>query len=212
MSYTKPLVERERALEEAFFHELNQKLLEEMRARREHDADFEALASHLGLHDASLIEPLLELGVRLENVTALVMAPLVEIAWADRTLDNDERRQLLEDEAELGIRVESAAGRLLEGWLASRPHDRLLDAWAAYASELVRVLPDAERDRLREDVVGRAKRLCSQIEKTFLRGGGPNRAERAVLDRIEAAFAGPGGVTAPPREGGPLDEFVTSLT
>ncbi len=212
MSYTKPLIERERALEEAFFHHINEQLLEEMRTRREHDADFEALAAHLGLHDAGIIEPLLETGVRLENVAALVMAPLVAVAWADRSLDNEERAQLLHDEAELGISVDSPAGRLLAAWLDERPQPRLFEAWAAYVHELSRILPDADRARLRDDVVTRSKRICRAVEKTFLRGGGANRAERAVVEQIEAAFAGPEEKAKPARRKGGLDDFLNSLT
>lgn len=212
MPYSKPLMERERALEEAFFHHINEKLIEEMRARREHDADFEALAEHLGLREAAIIEPLLALGVRLENVAALVMAPLVAVAWADRSLDNEERAQLLHDEEELGIRVDSPAGRLLEAWLDERPPPQLLEAWVAYAGALSHVLPEAERTRLRDDVVARAKQICGALEKTFLRGGRPNEDERAVVERIEAAFTGQNERKRPARQGGGLDDFLNSLT
>lgn len=212
MSYTKPLIERERALEEAFFHRINEKLIEEMRAQREHDADFAALAEHLHLREAGTIEALLELGVRPENVASLVMAPLVAVAWADRSLDNEERAQLLHDEEELGIRADSPAGRLLAAWLDERPPSQLFETWVAYATELSHALPAEERERLREDVVARSKRLCGALEKTFLRGGGPNADERAVVERIEAALSGPVVRKRPARQRGGLDDILSSLT
>ena len=212
MSTSKPLADRERALEEAFFHRINEKLIAEMRARREHDADFEALAADLGPHDAGIIEPLLDLGVRHENVAALVMAPLVAVAWADRSLDNEERSQLLDDEAHFGIRIDSPAGRLLAAWLEAPPETTLFDTWEAYVHELAKVLPEEQRVRLRDDVVGRAKRLSGALEKTFLRGGGANRAERAVVERIEAAFGNDASPAKPARRSGGLDDFLNSLT
>ena len=132
MSYTKPLAERERALEDAFFRKESERLLAAMRERKSHEAQKEALSEVLGLRDERIIEPLLDLGIREENVTALVMAPLVAVAWADRTLDNEERYTLLEAENDLGIDPKSAAGELLAVWLSHRPHENLIDAWAAY--------------------------------------------------------------------------------
>lgn len=212
MSYTKPLIERERALEEAFFHRINEKLIEQMRAQREHDADVEALSEHLDVREARTLEALLELGVRPENVAALVMAPLVAVAWADRSLDNEERAQLLHDEEELGIRVDSPAGRLLAAWLDERPPPQLFETWVAYAAELSHVLPEKERARLRDDVVARTKRICGALEKTFLRGGGPNADERAVVERIEAVLSGPEIRQRLARPRGGLDDFLSSLT
>jgi hypothetical protein len=188
MSYTKPLAERERALEEAFFRKESERLLAAMRERKSREARIEALSAVLGLRDERIIEPLLDLGIREENVTALVMAPLVAVAWADRTLDNEERYYLLEAENDLGIDPKSAAGELLAVWLSHRPHENLIDAWAAYVKELCRVLEPAERARLHEDVSSWSWRIARAIEKSFLRGGGPSDAERAVLDRIEEAF------------------------
>ncbi|MEM9175504.1 MAG: hypothetical protein AAGC67_09740 [Myxococcota bacterium] len=212
MSYPQPLIERERALEDAFFRRLDAQRIDALRVRRVHDEDFEALAARLGLHDAGIIEPLLVLGVRPENAAGLVMAPLVAVAWADRTLDNEERRQLLDDEAELGIAADSPAGRLLEAWLEKGPRPELMDAWAAYVTELVRGLPRRERLRLRDEILTRATRLCRVLEKTFLRGGGAHRAEQAILDRIQAAFDGSDGRPARNRLGGGLNAFVNALT
>lgn len=189
MSYKKPLAERERALEDAFFREESERLLAEMRERQTRQAQVEALSAVLGLRDERIIEPLIDLGIREENVTALMMAPLVAVAWADRTLDNEERYELLEAENDLGIDPQSEAGKLLSVWLTHRPHENLIDAWAAYVKELCRVLAPAERARLRDDVSGWSWRIARAIEKSFLRGGGPSAAERAVLDQIEAAFA-----------------------
>ncbi len=214
MTYSKPLIERERALEEAFFRKESERLLEAMRERRTRAARFDALSKVLGLRDPAIIDPLLDLGLREENVTALMMAPLVAVAWADRTLDNEERRYLLDAESELGIEADSPAGEQLAVWLDHRPHPELLDTWAAYVTELCRVMPEDDRERLRQDIVGWTRRIANALEKTFLRGGVPTRAERQVIDRVEAAF----GARPQPniaRRVGPksdLDDFVNSLT
>lgn len=188
MSGSGPLSEREKALEDLFFRKESERLLEAMRTRKSREEKFEALSSALGVDAPELINPLLNLGLREENITALVLAPLVAVAWADRTLYNTERRSILRAEDDFGIDPKSEAGRLLEVWLDHRPHESLLDAWAAYVGELCRVLEPDERTQLRNDIVSRSHRIARAVEKSFLRGGGPTEAERTTLEKIEAAF------------------------
>lgn len=188
MSYSRPFADRERALEEVFFRKESERLLEAMRARDTRQSQFEALSKVLGLRDPKIIDPLLDLGLKEESVTALVMAPLVAVAWADKTLDNEERHYLLEAENDFGIDPKSEAGKLLLVWLAYRPHENLIDAWSAYVAELCQVLTPRERARLRDDVVNWSWRIAQALEKTFLRGAAPSRAEQAVLEQIEQAF------------------------
>jgi hypothetical protein len=188
MSNSHSLKAREKAFEDMFFQKRNEELIEAMRARKTREEQFAALGSVLGTDSKALIEPLLDLGLRGENVTALVLAPLVAVAWADRTLDNEERRVILKAEDDFDIDPESEAGQLLANWLDHRPHESLLDAWAAYVGELCGVLGSEERARLRDDIVSRAHRIARAVEKSFLRGGGPTDEEKAVVARVEAAF------------------------
>jgi len=189
MSYTKPLADRERALENAFFQKENQRLLVALRSRESEDKRCKELAVALGVTDAAILAPLVQLGLRNENVAALMMAPLVALAWADQTLDNDERRTLLEAESILGIEPESGAERLLDAWLDEPPSKALLDAWCAYVAELRQIIPPSDYERLRNQIRTLAGSIATAVEKSFLRSGGPTRRERAVLARIEEAFA-----------------------
>jgi hypothetical protein len=189
MSGSGPLSDREKALEDLFFRKESERLLEAMRARKSREEKFTALSGALGVDEPELINPLLDLDIREENLTALVLVPLVAVAWADNTLDNEEKRSILKAKQDFGIDPKSEAGQLLEVWLDRRPHESLLDAWAAYVGELCRVLEPAERTRLRDDIVSRAQRIASAVEKSFLRAGGATEAEAAVLERIEAAFS-----------------------
>jgi len=211
MSRTNPLAERERALEEAFFHKENERLLDAMRERQAREEQFEGLAEVLGTHAHEIIDPLLDFGLREENVTALILAPLVSVAWADHQLDHEDRRTILKAEDDLGIDPKSKAGELLSRWLDHRPHESLLDVWAAYVGELCKVLPEAERARLRDDIVSRSSHIVNAVEKAFLRGAGPSEPERTVLARIEAAF-GDAGTDDSSKGGRSLDEAICSTS
>ena len=190
MSFSKPLADREQALEDAFFKRENARLIESLRAKKAQSEQRAALAQVLGVGNDAVLAPLLSLGVRAENVAALVLAPLVAVAWADHQLDDAERRQVIAAGQHYGIDPKGESGKLLSTWLEARPHESLIDAWASYVHELCKVLQPAEREQLRREIVERSSRLARALEKSILRGGGPSPAETAVLAKIEAAFAG----------------------
>ena len=190
MRHSNPLAERERALENAFFQKETERLLEKMRKKDSRDAQMKSLANVLGVDKAGILEPLLDLGLRESNISALVIAPLVSIAWADGQMDNEERRLITKFEIALGVDPDSEAGELVDLWLHHRPHESLIDIWARYVGELCEVLSDETCKKLRDDIVSRASRIARAFEKSFLRGGGPTAEEKAVIRKIEDAFSG----------------------
>ncbi|MAG31256.1 MAG: hypothetical protein CL908_10260 [Deltaproteobacteria bacterium] len=211
MSYPRPLKERERVLEDAFFREESERLVAGMRAKKSRDEQFEGLSSVLGLRDPAIVDPLLDLGLREQNAAALVLAPLVCVAWADHRLEEKERRSIHRAEKAHGIDPNSDAGRLLEIWLEHRPHESLLDAWAGYVHDLCKALPSTERDRLQRDILSRAQRIAHAFEKSVFRGSGPVQAEKDVIAKIAAAFE---VATGKPEQSEPdtLDEVIRSTT
>lgn len=189
MSFSKPLSDREKALEDAFFREENERLIASLKARKAESEQLASLSKVLGIGNEAVLKPLLGLGVRTESVAALVLAPLVAVAWADRQLDEGERKAVLAAGQHYGIDPKSEAGQLLSIWLEARPHESLIDAWASYAEELMKVLQPAEKDRLRGEILERANAVARAIEKSFFRGRGPSKAEAEVLAKIERALA-----------------------
>ena len=188
MRFSSPLSDREKALEDAFFRKENEKLIASLRAKKAQSEQLAALAKVLGVGNEAVLTPLLSLGVRAESCAALVLAPLVAVAWADHQLDDDERRRVVEAGQHYGIDPQSDAGKLLATWLAARPHESLIDVWASFAQELGKALQPTERDRLQNEIVERSRSIARAFEKSFLRGGGPSRAEAEVLAKIEKAF------------------------
>jgi hypothetical protein len=210
MSYRDPLAEREHALEDAFFRREEARLRQAQREEASRAERFEQLSAVLGPRDPGLIDPLLDVGLRAENATALMMAPLVAVAWADHQLDATERRRILQAELELGIEPDSEPGRLVLHWLDHRPSDQLLDAWAGYVSALCKVLEPADRHRLRDEILGRCRGIAGAIFKSILRGSGPVPAEREALAQILAAFHVEG--EDEDTHHGRLDEFLQSIS
>ena len=57
------------------------------------------------------------LGIGEHNVAVVALLPLVQVAWADGTIQQEERKVIREAAARLGI----GPAKVLEGWLTTRP-------------------------------------------------------------------------------------------
>lgn len=75
--------------------------------------------------DDALVSALHGLGLTEENVHAIAMLPLLEVAWADGRIHEPERRLILNIARQRGV-IDSEAALLLESWLRYRPSDRYL--------------------------------------------------------------------------------------
>ncbi len=179
--------ERRRALEEEFFRKQNEELLASMRAKSEAVHVRDALRSMVGTTDDLLVAHIMELGMTAATLTAIAVLPLVAIAWADGTLEDAERDQILRDSsvAELG----EPARTLLTGWLDTAPENELLETWVEYIQSLLPRLDPSARESLKATTLARATLVAEAA------GGGPYRMgrrtsseEQSILQKIEAAF------------------------
>ena len=119
------LRDRGRDLEDEFFRREDQRLIE----LKAVETTREALAKASGITRPAVLDKLVALGIRAETVTALFMVPLVEVAWAEGTLDAKERRAILDRTGDSGVARGSAEYALLDVWLDRRPDPKLLTAW-----------------------------------------------------------------------------------
>lgn len=72
------------------------------------------------MSEASLIDEIAELGIDEESWQALIVLPLVEVAWADGVVQPRERAAVL-DIATTRLALGPKGRDLLDGWLAERP-------------------------------------------------------------------------------------------
>ena len=182
------LKERGRALENEFFDKENRHVLERLRAAHEHDEQLTALASACGLDDATLLEHLIENGVRAENIAALSLVPLVLVAWADREVAWNERKVILQAAADHAIEPGSAPYELLERWLSERPKRTLALAWGEYVKLLSGRLGAEEREGFAESIMRRAREVSEAAGGILGIGPATSAEERAVLDRLAQSF------------------------
>ena len=179
------LRDRGRSLEDEFFRREDQRLTERLKELRAAEASREALSKASGITKPEVLDKLMELGIRAETVAALIVVPLVEVAWADGTLDAKERRAVIERS---GIQPGSSGAALLDAWLDRRPDPKLLTAWTHMVQGMTAQLDAAERERLKAGLLDRARAVASASGGILGVGAKVSRAEAEVLAKLEAAF------------------------
>lgn len=179
--------ERRKALENAFFSDQEQKLLDELRAENSRRETRELLRERSGVDDDAVLDKLIELSIDTESVVAMSLVPLIRVAWADGSIHDKERNAVLESAAAGGVSKGTPAYALLDGWLTQKPDEALTDAWQGYIGGLCEALDDAQRTALRDAVVSRA-RAVAEAAGGFLGLKSISAAEEAQLAEIEKAF------------------------
>jgi tellurite resistance protein len=172
-------MDAKRGCEEQFFHrqERDRRTARE-RAERS-AAELKRLAEALGLGDESGAAAPFTLGITAETAPAFEALPLVEVAWADGGVGEEERWRLLEAATRLGVEFGRPAHALLESWLVRRPDPELFEAWHEWA----RVDP------------AQARLLLEAAERVAGAGGGllgfgtVSGAERRAIDGIHLSLA-----------------------
>ena len=179
--------ERGDALENEFFHKQDQAKLEAMKGQLDTQATKEDLRKVSGMTDDAVLEKLVSLGLTAKTVAALSLVPLISVAWADGTIQDNERTAILQGAHGKGLEKGTDGYELLQAWLAKQPGDDLIEAWEAYIKALASQLNDEQNRLLKHQIVGFAK-MVAGAAGGLLGFGKVSGGEEKVLGRIEAAF------------------------
>ena len=182
------LEERGRALENQFYDKQNHEKIAAMKSQLDTQTSKDELRKVSGMTDDAVLDKLVHLGLAANTIAALSLVPLIQVAWADGAVQDNERTAILQGAHGKGLDKGSPGYELLESWLAKRPSDALIDAWEAYIKALVGQLSDEQNRLLKNQIVGFAK-MVAAAAGGFLGIGKVSASEEKVLHRIESAFA-----------------------
>ncbi len=181
------ITKRGRVLEDEFFHRVDQKLMAELRAKMQADADKQQLQASCGFRDPTILDELVGLGFRSESIVALSLVPLVQVAWADGKVDEAEREAVLRAAETNDCPAGSASFQLLEHWLAERPSQTLVETWRDYVNDLRGRMSSESFTSLGDDVRNRAEQIAAAAGG-ILGIGKISAKEQAVLADIRTTF------------------------
>jgi hypothetical protein len=181
------LEERGKALENQFFDKENKAKLEALKEKLDTQRTRDELRKASGMSDDSVLDQLVELGLRGNTIAALSLAPLVAVAWADGTVQDNERNAILQGAAGKGLDQGTDGYELLQAWLSKKPGEELFHAWEAYIKALAAQLNDEQNRLLKNQILGFAKMVAASAGG-ILGFGKVSGAEEKILERIESAF------------------------
>jgi len=180
--------EREEALENAFFMKRNEELLQKLKHQLQQETRKEALREACGITDERVLDSLLAVELDAEALTAIVMVPLVIVAWSDDSIAVEERNAILQAADAEGIETGTVCHQLLERWLEDPPTDELLTAWKNFVQVVVKDFSAEALTAFREEVMGRVKKVATAAGG-ILGVGSHSASERAAIEDLEATFS-----------------------
>lgn len=180
---------RRTALEEAFFRKRNTELLERLRRGAELESKRNEFARVSGISDVKLLDRLIHLKMETETVAAISLVPLVQVAWADGDLAPQEREAILKAAVESGMHQDDPSYHWLMSWLDVKPDAKLIAAWKDYVKALVSTLTPADREALRDGLLGHAKTVAQATGGFLGLGSKIAPEEMAVLDDLQRTFS-----------------------
>ena len=181
------LEERGRALENQFYEKENQEKLAAMKHKLDSQRTKDELRRASGMSDDAVLDKLVTLGLRANTIAALSLVPLIQVAWADGTIQDNERTAILQGAHGKGLEDGTPGYELLQTWLKSPPAEELFVAWESYIKALASQLNDEQNRLLKNQIVGFAK-MVAAAAGGILGFGKVSASEEKVLNRIDAAF------------------------
>jgi len=177
-----------RTLEDEFFHREDQKLLQRLRELKKMEETVAVLSQASGIKNETTLKKLVELNVPPATLAAAALIPLVEVAWADGTVDEKERAAILQASEKSGSGAGAVQRSLLEEWLRKKPEPRLFKAWTVYIEGLCDDLSQAQINALKVEVLSNARAVAEASGGILGVGYKISAKEEAVLKKLEAAF------------------------
>lgn len=182
------LGKRRRALEESFFQKRNAELLQNLKESLIHDEEKTKLAAICGFQDQVVLEELMAQGIGCQSAAAISLVPMIHVAWADDNLESKEREAILTAAEQMGLKKESPAYKLLEGWLEDQPDEELYTAWCDYVSAITQTQDGPSKNAFKNAVLGRARDVAQAAGGILGLGEKVSASEEAVLKKLEQAF------------------------
>lgn len=179
-----------KASEEDYFRKKEKELLEKLRKKTAAEAHRKGLAEAIGLENQQILDVLEEMGFDRSTVILLFLFPVLQVAWSDGEVSEEERALILQAARTHGVEEGSPAYEKLIGLLRTQPASVLFD-------RALRVIQDLLRFQKGESRQVTSTRLVDVCEKVAAASGGflgigpkVSGKEKEALRRVASAVGG----------------------
>lgn len=181
---TNPLDDRRKANEEAYFQKQNREASEKMKAKQ-------ALADE-GITSDELLQELTKSGFDADSARILYLLPMLEVAWSDGRVQEEERLAILSLAEEREISHDSKAYALLEAWTKTDPREKpQFQKASALLAPLVENLKTSGKAEGAEWMIEAAKQVAEATGGFFGFGDKISGEEEMALRAISKKLKGP---------------------
>jgi hypothetical protein len=187
---SKDLIKCANDLENAFFLEEDQKLIDKLREMKRLEETKQNLSRVSGIKNDRILQKLVDLDIHAEILAALSVVPLIEVAWADGSVDRMEKEAILKAIDLAGIREGDPRVTLVEQWLTHRPEPALLEAWTHYIEGLSERLSDQELKIFRDGLMAQARGVAEAAGGFLGLTSKISKEESKMLEELAATFGG----------------------
>lgn len=174
-------------LEDLFFFQQDQKLIENLKLMEKMKETKESLSQVSGITDDSVLERLVELNIHPQTLASVAIVPLVAVAWADGEVDEKERLAVLECADNDIFNKNQMDRELIESWLSHRPPQVLIDAWISYVQGLCKELGSVQLNTLKEEILSHCDKVA-RASGGFLGIAKVSGEEEDMIRRLAKAF------------------------
>ncbi|MFT3711296.1 MAG: hypothetical protein QM817_27000 [Archangium sp.] len=183
------LDDRRKALEEQFFQKHDKELVQKLKDAEEKKHSREELQRLTGISNEQVLNALAELKVGGAATLVMSLFPIIEVAWADGTLDAKEHAVILDLARTIGLEKDSPAWGYLSKWLQEKPELTWHTLWVDYVKALCAKMKADDKAMLKATVLGRA-RVVAEASGGFMGlAFRMSETERKMLEKLEQAFA-----------------------
>lgn len=180
--------ERRNAFEEEYFKTKDASIMGKLKQVFEAKITKDELRKQAGITDEAVLDRLVKLNINGHLLTAFKLLPLVEIAWADGSVDKEEARIVHDAAIKAGVPATGPAMERLEEWLHRGPTKDGRKAWYMFAEELRKTLSPAEMDTFRKELLKYAHDVAHASGGVLGLFGQISPGEKRVLDELTKAL------------------------
>jgi uncharacterized tellurite resistance protein B-like protein len=183
MAYADGFQNRCRSLENAFFSDLDQKLIRELQEKLTVEDAVTNLRAESGITDDATLRALHNLGITPQALSAFRIFPLAAVAWADGQADQQEVTAVRMI-AERYLTKGSEASNLLEKWLKHKPSSEMLSTWESCAESVFSSIDAKQSTSLKRQLVEEVDEVA-RASGGLLGFGATTKSESDMIARIK---------------------------
>jgi hypothetical protein len=179
-----------KASEEDYFRKKEKELIEKLKRRTAAEANRKGLAEAIGLENQQILNVLEEMGFDRSTVILLFLFPVLQVAWSDGEVSEEERALILQAARSHGVEEGSPAYEKLIGLLRTQPASVVFD-------RALRVIQDLLQFQKGESRQVTSTKLIDVCEKVAAASGGflgmgpkVSGKEKEALRRVASAVGG----------------------